>query len=427
MDNKVASKGVSTISQFLQPHNIRKNGKRRSSYLSMTVSAIQTSVSKLDCSSKRVVFLDLNGFYECWRILPSDVLFDAMLILPNVYTEWILRPMGFLHIPAQIDAVLSDQVFLKMLQWKHEQGLVFCMLNTAQTMSSWKLPSNEDDKHRIAPFWRYLSRQLCQLQDPLTFKTSTYNPLIFDAAYYTSPQFASCFHVQPAALLAALQTMQMPSKALTMKILRELLHQSNPSLFVVESYEEISGKGDNTYTDTRYTLSDEVLDELSANVAHELLQEVDVHDNVRCINMKAQTVQTTYSPMITPFYTPDEEKKMDEELDDILNGVDDQWNNANCGQSNDCHLQQMDVASSSDLGSCGQHRLTDSVLSPTLILMDSADGVDEEEEEETAKVAATAVKRRDSVLMSNDWWVSDYYYTNFETPELSDFEEEGDD
>jgi len=424
MDNKVASKGVSTISQFLQPHNIRKNGKRRSSYLSMTVSAIQTSVSKLDCSSKRVVFLDLNGFYECWRILPSDVLFDAMLILPNVYTEWILRPMGFLHIPAQIDAVLSDQVFLKMLQWKHEQGLVFCMLNTAQTMSSWKLPSNEDDKHRIAPFWRYLSRQLCQLQDPLTFKTSTYNPLIFDAAYYTSPQFASCFHVQPAALLAALQTMQMPSKALTMKILRELLHQSNPSLFVVESYEEISGKGDNTYTDTRYTLSDEVLDELSADVAYEQLQDADeVHIcSVKLTGLKAQTVQTPYDP-ITPFYTRDQEKKFDEELEDILNGVDDDWCGANDDQSNDCHLLQMDLASTNNLGGLD---MSDSAVSPTLIMLDSAEEEQEQEEEEEA-TTISSVKKRDSVLTSNDWWVSDDYYTNFETPELSGIEEEGGD
>ena len=83
------------------------------------VDAIASLRVKIDY--RRTVFVSLRGFYECWRLVSPQVLFDAILILP-LYREWVLSPLKYKH---EFNDILCDPKFLTLLQWKDKQGLVF--------------------------------------------------------------------------------------------------------------------------------------------------------------------------------------------------------------------------------------------------------------------------------------------------------------
>ena len=134
----------------------------------------------------RTVFIDLNGFYECWRLIPSDTLFDAILILPKINSQWILNPDKHLN---EYSEIFWDDVFAKLLQWKYEQGLVFC--NNHIITNNEEQKKQESHDFNIDPFWKYLSNKLIELEDPGTFKTSNYNPLILNHQFYESQLFHS--------------------------------------------------------------------------------------------------------------------------------------------------------------------------------------------------------------------------------------------
>eukprot|EP01083_Nonionella_stella_P291906 993066_1 len=117
--------------------------------------------------SARAVFIDINEFHKLWRTLSSDILLNAILILPNINYEWILNPKKLKS--NKYKKMLSDSVFQNLLQWKYSQGLLF----TSSTKHSNK-----------KSFWFYLSNELMDLSDPLTFNTTNYNPLKLNIKQY---------------------------------------------------------------------------------------------------------------------------------------------------------------------------------------------------------------------------------------------------
>jgi len=331
-----------------------------------------------DCSMKRVVFADLVALYRCWRSIPSDVLFDAVLIFPNTYTEWIIDPSVHIDIPEQIECILRDQVFANLLQWKYEQGLLFCMLNTIQTVLAWKLP---DTNSEVAPFWRHLSVKLSELSDPLTFKTSNYNGIILDADYYTSSEYKPKYNVQPAAIIDELLTM----KTQCVDILREILYQCNPSLSVIETYAEHAASGDSTQSSM-----------LSDAAMH------GVTDDAHGKEKQSQTSDDT------------EEEKLDQlerELDDMLSVIRRQWDDSN----KELQLQAAALSSLMVFSLESSHGLSDRQLSSR---------APNQSHSMLASIASLSPKRslstkskhghwpspRDSVLPADGWWVSQEYY-----------------
>ena len=195
---------------------------------------ITDSLSKI--SHSRTVFVDLNGFYQCWRLIPSDLLFDAILILPKINSQWILNPDKYLN---EYSEILWDDVFVKLLQWKYEQGLVFCndniIVNKVMVNNKNK-DKNQDDDLDIDPFWKYLSNKLIDLEDPVTFKTSNYNPLILTKEFYESQLFHSKYEVTDKEIFSALKDLNKTHRL--SEIIQELLFQCNPSLKVVIEYSE---------------------------------------------------------------------------------------------------------------------------------------------------------------------------------------------
>merc|ERR1712062_306428 len=124
-----------------------------------------------------------TAFHKSWRSLPSDILFDAIIILPNVYTQWICNPSQCKQFDKSMSAIFDDDVFIKFLQWKQQQLLLFCMLNEFKTVLTWNLSNCNTN---VAPFWCYFSNRLRTISDPKTYKTSKYNPLHLDSTYYAS-------------------------------------------------------------------------------------------------------------------------------------------------------------------------------------------------------------------------------------------------
>eukprot|EP01084_Bolivina_argentea_P189216 325463_1 len=184
-----------------------------------------TKVSNPQCdpSSKRAVFVDLACFYKHWRSIPSNSISDCILIIPNIYTEWILRPTKYIQNHQIADNLLhlfSDDVFIKLLQWKYHQGLLFCMLNSIQTVLGWNLKAETMSQSSIAPFWHHLSDALCELG---------YDPLILDCAFYTD--FKSHFGAPSKQIVSELENLE----AMSCDAIAEILFESNPTLNVIRS------------------------------------------------------------------------------------------------------------------------------------------------------------------------------------------------
>lgn len=222
----------------LFPHKKPKSSKiqnRAATYPSKLTASNLEKLQHLHCRQQRLVFLSLASFHDSWRQLPSDYLHDSIIILPKVYSEWITiaDPSKRRNVPKQTQKLLADKVFFKMLQWKQEQSLLFCMNNTVKTVISWKLIPNA----LIAPFWCYLSKCLSQLPNPSTYKTSNHNPLILDCAWYKDETvYHSKYDVPAKSITSALQT----NVEQNVRVIKEILHQSNPSLTCITSVHEIN-------------------------------------------------------------------------------------------------------------------------------------------------------------------------------------------
>eukprot|EP00484_Ammonia_sp_Unknown_P023903 CAMPEP_0197038084 /NCGR_PEP_ID=MMETSP1384-20130603/15113_1 /TAXON_ID=29189 /ORGANISM="Ammonia sp." /LENGTH=419 /DNA_ID=CAMNT_0042468477 /DNA_START=26 /DNA_END=1285 /DNA_ORIENTATION=- len=256
-----------------------------------TVKAQPENASTASCSPcKRSVFLNIQSFHDSWRLLSSDILCDSLLILPHFHSQWIIHGASQCDdIPANVKKMLTDPVFSKLLQWKYEQGLVFCMLNSAQTVSSWNLPPNKTGSGCITSFWHHLNDKLCELADPSTFKTSTHNALIFDFTYYTSPQFRSKYNVKASDIVYELCTQQEQRD----NVIREILYQSNPSLNLLLSVDELNET------------------EMDATKLTEHLLE--------------QLMMSTFVVTDAVSSAAEEEKAFHDGLDDIFNDVRKQW------------------------------------------------------------------------------------------------------
>eukprot|EP01083_Nonionella_stella_P210232 761288_1 len=224
---------------------------------------IKTDLKDLECNKPRAVFLDLFSLHKCWRSIPSNILFDSLIILPNIYIEWILTPSQYNNnIPQHISVILSDIVFLKLLQWKHQQSLLFCMLNTKKTITKWNLPKHKYPN--IAPFWQHLNHKLCEINDPLTYKTTSYNPLIFNLKFYTNELlYESKYDVDPSDLISELATCTIRSY----NIIAEIFYQSNPYLNIITSYSDIKNTILSQKSDENLQNSLEQLDNNELNIS----------------------------------------------------------------------------------------------------------------------------------------------------------------
>jgi len=193
---------------------------------------------------RRTVFVSLRGFYECWRLIPPHILFDAILILP-LYREWIISPLKYKH---EFNDILSDSKFVTLLQWKDKQGLIFFMLNAinAKVIVEYKIKNqNNTDKNLIAPFWYYLSDKLQSLYDPDT--CDSYRPLLLNERWWkyaysnkgnkTCSLYYSHYNVSSEDVLNELWFLTMKFKTIS-----EILYQSNPSLNVVITYNDLNNK-----------------------------------------------------------------------------------------------------------------------------------------------------------------------------------------
>ena len=205
-------------------------------------SKIKADLETLECTNGRTVFIDLDSFHQKWRSIPSNMLLDTIIILPNVYIEWILNPSKNDKIPKNVSDILSDIVFLNLLQWKHQQCSLFCMLNSKKTIKSWNISSAQLPKN-IAPFWYYFSSILSELSEPLTYNTSNYNPLIFDTKYYRNKAlYRSKYGVTSNEIIAQLQSTD--EHVNSCKVISEILYQSNPSLNIIMTEMECDSKVD---------------------------------------------------------------------------------------------------------------------------------------------------------------------------------------
>eukprot|EP00483_Globobulimina_turgida_P011938 UN11960 len=204
-------------------HKMDKMRRKTTNKLLIKTETKKTDVQDLECNNPRTVFLDLSSFYKCWRSIPSGILFDAIILLPNIYTEWILTPSKYNNIPQNICKILSDDVFLNLLQWKHQQCLLFCMLNLQKTILSWNLLTN--NSNNVAPFWNHFSNKLSELNDPLKYRTSNYKPLILNYKYYENKLlYQSEYGVTFNEIVSELQSMKIKSP----RVISEILYQANP-------------------------------------------------------------------------------------------------------------------------------------------------------------------------------------------------------
>jgi len=193
------------------------------------------------------------------------------------------------NIDKSISAIFDDNVFLKLLQWKQQQLLLFCMLNEFKTVLTWNLSSCNTN---VAPFWCYFSNSLRSISDPKTYKTSNYNPLYLDFSYYLSSSFKSKYNTTAKEIICALETME----NMNINTIKEILYQSNGSLTFITKYSEIEA-----------LLSDHAMlknDANSPKVQSYLNEVFDIYSDCSKVStlkkpIKNKKLQTTDSP-ITP-------------------------------------------------------------------------------------------------------------------------------
>lgn len=247
--SKISKKdGKKKRNSILKPSIYQKiQKKRRSQIIDNTISSKDeiNNISKLrvKVDYRRTVFVSLKGFYECWRLIPPHVLFDAILILP-LYREWIISPLKYKH---EFNDILNDSKFVTLLQWKDKQGLIFFMLNAinSKVILEHRIKNQNNMDNNIAPFWYYLSDKLQSLYDPDT--CDSYRPLLLNERWWkyaysnkgdkTCCLYYSRYNVSTEEILNELWFLTMKFKTIS-----EILFQSNPSLNVVISCDDLNNK-----------------------------------------------------------------------------------------------------------------------------------------------------------------------------------------
>ena len=199
------------------------------------------------------VFIGMRKFYQNWRSIKSETLFESIVILPNVYVEWILNPERYKL--EYFQEIFDDDVFIKTLQWKHHQKLLICnIMDKNQTLKTKKIGTDsmksepELANNSILAFWTNLSSKLIDLK---------LNPLIFTDKYYHSKLYKTKFEVKGQDIIDSFIDNSSNIKPV---IIKEVLYQSNPRLNIVTDFGNV--------TSPSY---DNLLEELSIKGADTLL------------------------------------------------------------------------------------------------------------------------------------------------------------
>eukprot|EP00484_Ammonia_sp_Unknown_P000087 CAMPEP_0197020988 /NCGR_PEP_ID=MMETSP1384-20130603/1867_1 /TAXON_ID=29189 /ORGANISM="Ammonia sp." /LENGTH=251 /DNA_ID=CAMNT_0042448723 /DNA_START=42 /DNA_END=797 /DNA_ORIENTATION=+ len=171
--------------------------------------------------NKRLVFCSLVGLFQTYKQTPMVLLYPAICILP-LKSEWIDDPVKYTAelnntIIAQMPLFYHDPLefalFWRLLQWKKQQNLLFCMLDCYE--------EDAEQTGQIAPFWLQFSRKLVSMKLnglQCLFK----RPRKFESKY-------NCKYIEVFAELCCLR--------MQFKSIQEIIHQTNPdSLLPIVSY-----------------------------------------------------------------------------------------------------------------------------------------------------------------------------------------------
>eukprot|EP01083_Nonionella_stella_P172609 592948_1 len=205
---------------------------------------------------KRHVFVSVLGLYQTWKQCPSVVMYSALLILP-LKTKWIYRPFDELDFENEADLRYLSQTsfsdttetkeFIRLLRFKHGQGLLFCMLD------DYELETHQSPL--ILPVWYHLNQKLMSLYDAVT--GTTYNGIRLDVEWWRNKkQFTSEYGVKGSNVMSELFFC-----AMKFNPIKEMLYQSNPdSLIPVQSYQYEAGIGEVSLAQTI-----DIFDDFEAN------------------------------------------------------------------------------------------------------------------------------------------------------------------
>eukprot|EP01084_Bolivina_argentea_P163292 284096_1 len=155
----------------------------------------------IECNP-RALFLDLRAFYNSWRMLPSDILLNALLICTNNDYQYVSKSSKKTERNMQ-----NDEVFKNLVQWKEKQGLLFIV--------------NGSKKGKMSAFWKSFSDKLVKLSDPSTYNTANYNPLLLEIASYKA--FDSLKYEVSIKEIEK----ELTVAALNVDVIKEILYRSN--------------------------------------------------------------------------------------------------------------------------------------------------------------------------------------------------------
>jgi len=182
----------------------------------------QKSAEMPEKGSRRLVFVSVLGFYGSYRQCSQSELCDAMLILP-IKKEWLYDSTGdgdvkendeeqFPNFFTSMSLFFYDEQitrrFIQLLRFKHEQGLLFCMLDERDSHP------HSDANPLVNPFWYHLSEALVR---------QGYDALHLDPNWYgkqTTLKFSKTSSVM----------CELYFRTAKYRCIQEIVYQSNPGL-----------------------------------------------------------------------------------------------------------------------------------------------------------------------------------------------------
>eukprot|EP01083_Nonionella_stella_P086120 239027_1 len=229
---------MSTLKKCKRKLNKKRLGHTDTNrFIVQYIQTVQKSIkseSRIELDSldiRRIVFVSLFGFYHTWKRCPLHILYTCLLLMP-LKRKWIYSPSKYRHeLPSYLRATKETDLFIQLLKWKDQQGLVV-----------WTLDAIDADTHEpsaslINPVWSRLSHTLSHLYDPIT--GSQYNGINFNEQWWQNTlKTNGKYQVTPSVLLTELYFAPLKYRSV-----QEIIHQSNPkSLIPLVSYTEYSIK-----------------------------------------------------------------------------------------------------------------------------------------------------------------------------------------
>eukprot|EP01084_Bolivina_argentea_P042107 77688_1 len=210
---------------------------------------VQASQSKPDPheiqsirDQRRIVFVDLIGFYKSWENVPFVLLHTALCVLP-LKRQWIMEPhkhiqqlrLAFVSKVAPFSDSSAVSRFIRLLQWKQSQGLVLFILDYFDDYGD--LVENENGSTLPNPlipaFWYAVNSKLTSLYDHIT--ESKYQSIHLDEKWWMDKsKYISKYGVKAEMVISELYFVTKKQK-----VIKEIIYQSNPkSLRPVTVYKD---------------------------------------------------------------------------------------------------------------------------------------------------------------------------------------------